>query len=116
MPKLEVSNTQTQTTLGGGGANQLPPTTTPTALPDDDEEVEAAPAQSGEDKTMKIQMYVATLARPALKKAIRSRGGRRPDQQFVTTETDEDLKTELFELLTGKRQPVSAVVPDEVPF
>jgi hypothetical protein len=80
-----------------------------------EEEEEEEEAES-EDPVLKAQLFVATLDRTALKKGIRSRGGRLPEKKFSPSETDDDLRTELFELLTGLRSPVCAVVPDEIPF
>ncbi len=75
-----------------------------------DDEVDDTPTKPD---AMTIQMEVASLDRTNLKRRILEAGGRTPEQPFRKSETDEALRTELFELLMGIR-PKAITVPNTV--
>lgn len=81
----------------------------------DDEVDDEVDDVSSKPDAMTIQMEVASLDRTNLKRRILEVGGRTPAQQFRKSETDEALRTELFELLMGIR-PKAITVPTDVKF
>lgn len=83
---------------------------------DDGPQADDEEDDSSEDKILKLQLSISILSREALKQAIRNAGGMRPDDKFKKSDSDEALRTILFDLKTGKTPPVSVVVPDDLTF